>query len=236
MGNRHANSIPASEVALWTAAATQQLLGYTIGLDDSAWHEQIELPGWTRAHVATHLSRGADHLAAVVSAAVEGRVSPEGPFRRQRQRELELGADRDGLEIQVDLDSSAGALQRSFESVSDWEVPIRLHGRSGPLAMAALSRLHEVCIHYLDLDPDAGPDALEPAAAAWLLRWVLDLLADAPPTGVAVSGETLSATVGQGRPTRTVSGTDARLWAWLSGREPAESVTGADGLRPPLLG
>ena len=32
-----------------------------------------------------------------------------------------------------------------------------------------------------------------------------------------------------------LKGSDARLWAWLSGRLPASGVTGADGLQPGLL-
>ena len=35
--------------------ATQQLLGDTIAIHDDQWQLPSGLPGWTRAHVATHL-------------------------------------------------------------------------------------------------------------------------------------------------------------------------------------
>ncbi|NLE18275.1 MAG: maleylpyruvate isomerase, partial [Propioniciclava sp.] len=42
------------------ALATQALLRSTVGVEEAAWHEPSLLPGWSRAHVATHICRNAD--------------------------------------------------------------------------------------------------------------------------------------------------------------------------------
>jgi len=205
--SQYTGSIPVEDVHRWKADATQRLLGYTIGISDDAWHEPSPLPGWSRAHVATHLARAA----------------------------LEAGADRTGLELQIDLDTSAGALQSAIERVTYWTSPVVLHGRKLILAAVPLSRLHEVCVHHLDLDRDYSPDAIDTDAAAWLLRWVVDRLQDADLPALRVEGESLTAELGRGEDRRRVTGSDARLWAWLSGRLPAAAVSGTDGLQPALL-
>ena len=166
---------------------------------------------------------------------IRDRPQPEPPSRSERLRALELGADRNGLEQQIDLDTSAGALNAAIERVDDWTVEILLRGRTWPLEVLPLARLHEVCVHHLDLDCGLGPDAVDPAAAAWLLRWVLNLLQDQEFPALHIEGDSLVTELGEGDRPLAVSGSDARLWAWLSGRSPAATVSGADGLQPALL-
>jgi len=98
--------------------ATQRLLGDTIRLDDDQWAAPSLLPGWSRAHVATHLARDADALRGVMTAAFAGETralyqSPESKFN-----DLERGAERTGLDLQVDLDTSAGRLETTFDQDS----------------------------------------------------------------------------------------------------------------------
>lgn len=233
--SQHTGSIPVEDVHLWKADATQRLLGHTIGISDREWHAPSQLPGWTRAHIATHLARGADRQREVLEAAVAGRPVPPAAPAERRRADLEAGADRSGLELQIDLDTSAGTLQGAIDRVSEWDAPITLLGRATTLAAVPLWRLHEVCLHHLDLDPGFSPDAVDPAAATWLLRGVLDLLEDADLPALTIDSGDTSATLGRGGERRQVSGTAARLWAWLSGRLPADGVTGADGLQPALL-
>lgn len=233
--SQYTGSIPVDDVHRWKADATQRLLGFTIGISDEQWHEPSPLPGWSRAHVATHVARGADYLRDVVTAVSAGRPQPRPPTAAQRRAALEMGADRTGLELQIDLDTSAGALQAAIETVTYWTSPVILHGRKLILSAVPLSRLHEVCIHHLDLDRDHSPDAFDPDAAAWLLRWVLDLRRDEDFPALRIEGDSLIAQLGSGDQPRRVTGSDARLWAWLSGRLPASAVSGADGLQPSLL-
>nr|WP_300145893.1 maleylpyruvate isomerase family mycothiol-dependent enzyme [Propionicimonas sp.] len=233
--SQHAGSIPVADVHRWVADATQRLLGFTISISDDQWRQPSGLPGWSRAHVATHLARNADHLRAVVHAATAGLPQPARPTAAKRLSGLEAGADRGGLALQIDLDTSAGALQAALDRVTDWTAPVLVHNRHVELAAVPLARLHELCVHTLDLDCGFSADAIDPGAAAWLLRWVLDLLADADLPALRVEGDSLAADLGTTGERTRVSGSDARLWAWLSGRLPASAVSGADGLQPGLL-
>ena len=228
-------SVPVEELHGWKQEATQRLLGHTIGISDEEWHRPSPLPGWSRAHLATHLARNADHLRVIAAAVDAGLPQPVAPSKPDRLAELERGADRTGLQLQIDLDTSAGALQTTIERLTNWTAPVRLRGRDWPLAVVPLARLNEVCIHHIDLDCGFSPDAIDPAAAAWLLRWVLDLLAETDLPAMRLEGDSLVAELGNSGEARTVSGSDGRLWAWLSGRTPASAVAGADGLQPQLL-
>jgi len=231
----YTGSVPVEDLHRWKPEATQRLLGYTIGISDEEWHQPSPLPGWSRAHLATHLARNAEHLRLIAEAVDAGLPQPVAPSRAERLAELERGADRGGMELQIDLDTSAGALQQAIERITHWDAVVRLRGRDWPLAAVPLARLHEVCVHHIDLDCEFGPDDIDPAAAAWLLRWVLDLLADADLPALRIEADSLVAELGTGPDVRTVTGSDARLWAWLSGRLPASGVAGADGLQPSLL-
>ena len=233
--SQYTGSIPVDDLHRWKADATQRLLGYTIGISDEQWHEPTPLPGWSRAHIATHLARGAEYFTDVITSVSAGQAQPRQPGPAERRAALEAGADRTGLELQIDLDTTAGALHAVIEMVTYWTSPVVLHGRKLILAAVPLARLHEVCVHHLDLDWGYSPDAIDREPAAWLLRWVLDLLRDADLPALRIEGESLTAELGAGDDQRRVTGSDARLWAWLSGRLPASGVTGADGLQPGLL-
>ncbi|MDR1711656.1 MAG: maleylpyruvate isomerase family mycothiol-dependent enzyme [Propionibacteriaceae bacterium] len=227
--------VPVDSVRRWEADQTSRLLGDTISMSESEWHAPSLLPGWTRAHVATHLSRNAD---ACGWAALNPRDGfGHGLSAKERFVELERGADRPGLQLQIDLDTSAGALNRCWNAVLDWSRQLRMLGGSYPLSILPLARLHEVCVHHLDLGLGATPDQIDPLTASWLLRWVLHRMESEPIPEVTVFADSgLTATIGKGGPGRHVSGTDARLWAWLSGRVGPDQVVGADGLEFDLLG
>jgi hypothetical protein len=81
-----------------------------------------------------------------------------------------------------------------------------------------------------------SPDRLAPEGARWLLEFVVRRLHHESGPAVAIRSESgLRATIGTGEPSRHVSGSDARLWAWLAGRVGPEWVRGANGLRFGLL-
>src|SRR6187549_2080140 len=83
-------------------ASTQRLLGDTIGVDDNAWRSASRLPRWSRGHVATHLARQADGLARLVEWAGSGVRQEMYASPQHREDEIEAGAGRSGLELQVD--------------------------------------------------------------------------------------------------------------------------------------
>ena len=226
-------TIPVDAVRHWIGDATSRLLGDTIGMSEAEWHQPSLLPGWSRAHVATHVARGADKLNAVALHPERG-LDHDHPDARFFA--LERGADRPGIDLQLDLDQSASAMHRSWNDIADWDAPVQIFGKSCKLSSLALFRLHEVCIHHIDLGMGGSADAIDREASVWLLRWVLGRVtcpAGRAMTITAASGTV--ATIGSGRVHRKVSGSDARLWAWLSGRADPASVDGARGMTLGLL-
>ena len=224
-----ADQIPVDAVRAWIGSATTRLLGDTLGMSESAWRAPSRLPGWTRAHVAAHVARDAERIAAML--ADPALTEFEDPDSDARIRALECGADRSGVDLQLHLDSSASELDRVGRSVTDWARPVRVHGRPCSLATLTLLRLREVCVHHIDLGVGTSADDIDAEAAGWLLRFALGCGEREHREAMTItSASGLTATLGSGRVRRKVSGTDARLWAWLCGRLGADGVDGARGL------
>ena len=220
--------------------ATQRLLGDTIAVTDDQWRAASRLPGWTRGHVATHLARQADALVRLIDGARSGRTVPMYASATQREEEIEAGAGRTGLELQIDLDTSAGTLSDTFEAVAQeaaWEAVVELRGGDrAPLRLLPLARLAEVVLHHVDLDIGMDVEDIDEPTAQWLLEWLVFRLAsrqDFPKLNlISETGE--SHAVGNaGEPTE-VHGRSSELLGWLTGRSPGTTLSGAEGvtLRP----
>ncbi len=226
-------SIPTSGIQQLIRDADQALLRDTIGILESDWHAPSLLPGWSRAHVATHLARGADRLRDVTQASLAGGAGEEFTVT-DRLAELEAGAQRTGLELQIDLDTSASDLATTWSAVTDWHRPVRFLGRARPLAILPVIRLQEITVHHLDLDCGFTVDQVSAEAAEPLLRWVAERVRDVDLPALTIEADSgFTETIGRGPATGLVQAGDARLWAWLSGRAPAPS--GSDLPRLPLL-
>lgn len=227
---------PPAEVHRWLADATQRLLGHTIGISEIEWHQATALPGWTRAHVATHLARNADYLTNALTAIEAGEPEPSRPGPADERRILEEGADRSGLDLQIDLDTSAGALQRAIDTISDWTgAHIVLHGQSWPLDRLPLARLNELEMHHYDLDPDRDLGLVDPDEPGWLLRWVIDRRRQHELPALRLIGTSVDVECGSGTARLEVRGSDIELWLWLSGRGRTGQVVGAENVVLPLL-
>ena len=226
--------IPVDTVRGWIGSATTRFLGDTLGMSEAAWRGPSLLPGWTRAHVATHVARNADRITAVLKD--PNATSYNGHDATALFLALERGADRPGVDLQLDIDTSASELDRVGRAVVGWDRPVRINTKSCSLATLLLLRLHEVCAHHLDLGlkNDATIGDIDADAGIWLLRFALGCGAREFGEAMTISATSgLTATLGSGRVRRKVSGTDARLWAWLIGRLDADSVEGARGLSFP---
>jgi len=220
------------------ADATQTLLGDTIVLTDEQWSEDTLLPGWSRAQVAHHLARSADAMRKLVIAANSGRQRPLYHSDEERRAEVDRGAGRRGLDLQIDLDTTAGGLDEAFGLVHDWLVPVRLPVGELPLSAVVVARLHEVVLHHLDMRTSFTLDRLEPVAASWLLQWASLWLRTKPglPRVVLQSESGVTEEVGDVGVPRTVSGTNQALWGWITGRTDGADLEGAEGMTWRLLG
>jgi maleylpyruvate isomerase len=94
--------------------ATQRLLGDTIAVSDEEWRSPSRLPNWTRSHVATHLARNADAIRRLAEWARTGERQEMYASADQRESEILEGAARSALDLQIDLDTSAGKLADAF--------------------------------------------------------------------------------------------------------------------------
>lgn len=220
------------------AGMTQALLRHTLDLDEDGWHAPSLLPGWSRAHVVTHICRNADALRSVIAAARTGDPARLYPSDAVKFNDIERGAERTGLELHVDLDTSAGELANLADRVEDWLVPVRLFDGEFPLSVVTLIRLHELTLHHLDLDTGLTWEDVELVPARWMLDWMLLLLRDddSLPAVDVVSDSGLTASLGGPGERVTVTGPDAAMWAWLTGRTQGEGLSDTGGIVWPLAG
>jgi maleylpyruvate isomerase len=223
--------------------ATQRLLGDTIEVTDEQWAEPSALPGWTRAHVATHLARNADAVARLAAWAATGERQDMYASPEARDAEIEQGAARSGMELQVDLDSSADRLTEAFavlDAAGRWTDQVETRGgQQVPARILPLMRLAEVALHHVDLDTGYTVDQLDPAAALWLLQLVAHRMAsraDCPALTLAPTGGD-PVEVGPGAGDRTVvTGSATALLGWVTRRTDGSGLDGADGIDLPSYG
>ena len=224
--------------------ATQHLLGDTIRLSDAEWQSPSLLPGWTRAHVATHIARNANGLARAARGVINGAPQPMYESETERQREIERGSERTGLELQIDLDTSAGELNEMIDDMlalteDRLAEPVELRPNfSIPATLLPTARLAEVVLHRVDLGTGFTIDDVDEDIAGWLLDWVLLRLStriDIPRLRLVSSSGRVADTGTFGEVVE-VSGDDRHLVGWLTGRSDATRLRNADLAVLPLIG
>lgn len=219
--------------------ATQRLLGDTILVTEQQWRAPSRLPDWTRGHVATHIARHADALCRLTEWARTGDRQDMYPSAEHRSHEIEAGAGRSGLELQIDLDSSAGRLSSAFEQLdaaNAWDAVVEMRvGLQVPARLLPLSRLLEVVIHHVDLDVGYEITDIDNQTGEWLLEWCAFRLRnreDFPKLQLTSDSGVTTAVGSLGEPI-VVTGSSANLIGWLLSRTDASAISGGDALRLP---
>ena len=221
--------------------ATQRLLGDTILVTDDQWRAASRLPGWTRGHVATHIARHADALVRLTQWARTGERQDMYPSSEYRANEIETGSGRPGLDLQIDLDTSAGRLSSAFEELDAaeaWDAVVEMRGGiKVPARLLPLARLLEVVIHHVDTDIGYEIADIDTQTADWLLEWCAFRLRDREnfPKLELSSDSGLTAAVGTVGEPVAVSGSSAHLLGWLLSRTDGSAVTGAAELELPAF-
>jgi maleylpyruvate isomerase len=213
-------------------------------LSDESVREPSLNPGWSRAHVLTHIARNADGLRNVLLAAANGGDGAFYESQAARDADIEAGAGRSAAELEADVETSADRLLEAIAETPaealDVRVP-RLRVVDDPARQQMIRarktlplRLREVVFHHVDLD--AGY-RLEDAPPAWVTeeigassRRFADgpaVLVDAGPAGSWRYGPA------EGDPV-TVSGSPAALLGWISGRTAGDGLTSSSGTLPQL--
>jgi maleylpyruvate isomerase len=151
--------------------ATERLYGAVSVLDDREITRPSQLPGWTRAHVVTHLARNADALVNLLTWARTGIEHPMYASKADRDADIEEGALRLAQVIREDLLAACARLEAAAGRMTgtDWLAKIAHRtGRVFPAGEVPWMRLFEVWVHLVDLDTGFGFENL-PAAHLDLL-------------------------------------------------------------------
>lgn len=238
-----------AELRVLLTTATQRLLGSTIVVTDDRWAGPSRLPGWSRAHVATHVARQADGIARLVEGATSGVPQSMYASPEARNAEIEDGAGRTGLQLQTDLDTSAERLAEAFERLdrvgptdtdgaTGWSAAVEMRGGLVvPARLLPVGRLFEVEIHHVDLDVGHEVGQIEPEVAEWLIEWIAfrARARDEFPRVELQTDSGFTSTVGQVGPALVVHGPAPALVGWLTNRLEPDAVHGTRGLRLPSL-
>jgi maleylpyruvate isomerase len=183
--------------------AHQRLFGRIEGLTDDVVRRPSLLPGWSVAHVLTHLARNADSVVRRLAGAVRDEVVDQYPGGiAARAAEIEAGAGRAAAELVVDVRASALAAEQVATTlpVAAWERLSRaVEGNLAPASAVLLSRIREVEVHHVDLALGYTPK-----------DWPADFIQD---------------TLARELPALASRADSAELLGWLTGRGPAPELS-----------
>ena len=220
-----------------TILATTRYLAALTELSDEDCRSPSLLPGWTRGHVISHLSRNADGMCNLLHWAQTGVETPMYASDEQRDLDIEAGAGRSAEELRADASASCGRwLQAANEVHSNHlEALVSRTPGSPPFPAYRVGRLRrtEIEVHHADLD--IGYTARDWPAD--FTRHLLDrrnreLTAD----GVSMTWRLtdLDETVVIGDGGTEVTGTAADLAWWLIGRGSGAGLSTASGDLPTI--
>ncbi|MEZ7006256.1 maleylpyruvate isomerase family mycothiol-dependent enzyme [Streptomyces sp. AD55] len=138
----------------WTALGTSLVLRAAAGLDDTAYAEAAPLPGWSRAHVASHVAANAEALSRLVHWAATGEPTPMYASPEERAAGIARGRAMPAAALTGWLRESAEALERGMDDLGErqWRTEVvTAQGRTVPATEVPWMRAREVCVHAVDL-------------------------------------------------------------------------------------
>jgi maleylpyruvate isomerase len=224
--------------------ATERLYAEVSRLGDAEIVRPSRLPGWTRAHLITHLARNADALVNLLTWARTGIEHPMYASRADRDADIEEGAKRLAQVIREDLLAACTRLDTAAARMTgaDWRAQVAHRtGRVFPAADIPGMRLLEIWVHLVDLDVGVGFHDVPAAHLEWLLEpAVHPHVTRTEGTPVQLSAELPG---GDSRRWRLVlpvddgvgeiSGPAAEVIGWLTRRSPGSALTGPLPELPP---
>jgi len=206
--------------------ADGRLLESGSALTEDQLREPSLLPGWSRAHVLTHVARNADGLVNLLTWARSGIETPQYESFEARDAEIEAGAGRPAADIIADLSRSSQKFIGQARELPDeaWLAQVRgLRGPPHPGWYTLHRRLTEVEVHHVDLSAGYGPADWPDWFVTDMLYEVIGRLSVKPESPSAVLTDTASGRQFLLSPDATsdmtISGPGHLLLAWLLGRD-----------------
>lgn len=220
--------------------ATSRLMEVVERLDDRTVHLPSLVPGWSRAHVLSHLARNADGSVNLLLWARTGVEHPKYPSDADRDADIEEGAVRGHRLLLEDLAASTGRFSHAARTLplSAWSAEVvGSSGNAVPAHEVLRARLLEVWVHLADLDHGFGFDDIPEPDVELLLEDVVQEFGgrhDVPPLSVVVDFDNHRRTW-ELRGTRSkpqqIRGRPGAMLGWLLGRTGPERL---EGEAPPL--
>ena len=221
-------------------AATRRLVATIERLRPDDLSGPSLLPGWSRAHLLTHIARNADGGRNLLLSLRSGSPVPMYPSLDLRAADIDTGASRPADVVLADAVASSQRFVVDAQCTAPevWnaqlpsgaQAPGLSHAGTRPLTM----RLREVEFHHVDLASSYGFGQTPPSLLDSFLDDTITRLAR---KGVGVRAESAAGpdmwAVEAGGTSQTVAGARADVMAWLSGRS-AGGQLGREGPLPPI--
>jgi maleylpyruvate isomerase len=208
-----------------TVYATTRYLQALTGLDDESVRRASVLPGWTRAHVVTHLARNADAIAHALHGARSGADAWMYASQESRDADVEAGAHRPAADLRADAAASWRRLREALDDLdaAHLDAPVsRVPGQPAfPARDLVGMRRTEVEVHHADLDLGYTPADWPVGFCTALVERRQDEFAQLPGGGpsmmLCATDVDRSWRLGEGQGPE-VHGTAGELAWWLVGR------------------
>lgn len=215
-------------------AGTQRLLEVGKALDDATVRRPSLLPGWSRAHVLTHLARNADALLNLLIWARTGAEHPMYASPADRDADIQEGSVRGHRLLLEDVVASHGRFAHAVRTLPESAWDAEVVGREPMPARDVLrKRLLELWVHLVDLDHGFGFDDIPEPDVEQLLEDTVQMFGgrpDVPAVTVVVDfpGGHLRTWELRGTtaPPTQVRGTPGAMLGWLLGRTGNEELEG----------
>ncbi|HZG92345.1 MAG TPA: maleylpyruvate isomerase family mycothiol-dependent enzyme [Pseudonocardia sp.] len=234
----------------WAGDGAAHLRGLMSRMADAAFAAPSLLPGWSRAHVLTHLARNADAMINLLDWARTGTPTPAYASREQRDRDIDDGATRPPQVIRDDVIGSSDRLAAAVRAMPQaaWAAEIGAPRGGGvmPASDVPWLRAREMWVHAVDLDVGASlADAPGPMLVELLdeVTATMGTSGQSPPMELVATDLRRSWPVGAaaavpgaaGDVRRVeVRGSAADLATWLLGRSRGREVRTVDGSPVPI--
>ncbi|WP_300011188.1 maleylpyruvate isomerase family mycothiol-dependent enzyme [Pseudonocardia sp.] len=229
-----------AETLAWAGDGAAHLRGLMARMGDDAFAAKSGLPGWSRAHVLTHIARNADGMINLLTWARTGVETPAYASTEARDADIEAGSTRSPAEIRDDVVDSSDRLAQAVREMPEqaWSATVRnVQGVEIPATDIPWVRAREMWIHAVDLDVGASLADLPAPMLAELVSEVVGIVGareGCPPLRLVALDQELSWTLGDGS-AGDVIGPSASLAGWVLGRSRGKDLRAADGRRPPAL-
>jgi len=234
------------ETLAWAGDGAAHLRGLMSRMGDDAFAAKSGLPGWSRAHVLTHIARNADGMINLLTWARTGEPTPAYASVEARDAAIEAGAARTPAEIRADVVDSSDRLAHAVRAMPEqaWSAEVEnVQGVAIPAVDIPWIRAREMWIHAVDLDVGASLADLPLPMLVELIADVVRVVGareDCPPLRLVATdaehrsgaAQTWTLYTGDGPEVR---GPAASLAGWVLGRSRGKDLRTVDGKRPPIL-